>query len=186
MCTERSHLHRNRRQTVRANRSVLVFPRFWKLKLGPKELYDPIADVLANGAFAGNETNGTAPSSLLYKRGPLRSLVQPSLGFVLETLNVRNSRRTIPHEVGSILPRRRIDQASKNGENPEYFQLSHLLQVAIILLAVEIFVWSRYTLLIKLICCKCNWISFSVALTYPKSNPSDREEKGSWYNMKFI
>jgi len=112
MCTERSYLHRNRRQTVRANRSVLVFPRFWKLKLRPKELYDPIADVLANGAFAGNETNGTAPSSLLYKRRLLRSFVrsfiQPSFGFVLETLNGRNPRRTIPREVGSILPWKRI------------------------------------------------------------------------------
>lgn len=184
MCTERSHFHQNRRQTVRANRSVLVFPRFWKLKLRPKELYDPIADVLANGAFAGNETNGTAPSSLLCKRGPLRSLVQPSFGFVLETLNGRNSRRTIPREVGSILPRRRIDQASKNGGNPEYFQLSCLLQVAIFPLAAQIFARPRCILLVK------KFVTYVMEYCFYSFNLSEvksiRWEKSSWYNVKFI
>lgn len=128
MCTEWSHLHQNRRQTVRANRSVLVFLRFWKLKLQPKELYDPIADVLANGAFAGNETNGTAPSSLLCKRGLLRSFVrsfvQPSLWFVLETLNARNLQRMISWEVGSISPLRRIDQRMVRIPNIFNFRIS--------------------------------------------------------------
>lgn len=184
MCTERSHLHRNRRQTVRANRSVLVFSRFWKLKLQPKELYDPIADVLANGAFAGNETNGTAPSSLPYKRGTA-SFVQPSLRLCLGNLE-RNSRRTIPREVGSILPRRRIDQASKNDENPEYFQLSSFLRVAIFFSSrCKPLSDSRCVLLMNKFRCMRNRILFFTALTYPYSNLPD-EGKALDMNMKFI
>lgn len=44
----------------------ISFSPFWKLKLQSKELYDSIADVPTNGAFAGNEANGEPrpPASL--------------------------------------------------------------------------------------------------------------------------
>lgn len=48
-------------------------PPFGNWNSDQKNYPDPIADVLANGAFAGNETNGSAPSLLLHKRRPLRS-----------------------------------------------------------------------------------------------------------------
>lgn len=105
----------------------ISFSPFWKLKLQPKELYDSIADVLTNGAFTGNETNGESrPPASLQTEAASFVHRQRSFEFVLETLDGRNFRRTIPREA-EILPwKRPIDRIKECSRTSEYSQLSSL------------------------------------------------------------
>lgn len=115
----------NRHQTVKANDSVLVFPPFGNWNSKPKELYDSIADVPTNGAFAGNETNGEPRPPASLQTGAASFVHrQRSFEFVLETLDGRNFRRTIPREA-EILPwKRPIDRIKECSRTSEYSQLS--------------------------------------------------------------